>query len=209
MSGRPYGHNKILEQKRLVRRVSKKAYEKYRGDILGLNNERDDQNMEEHPKVKTEKLYSLLKHSKQDSGGIVSLKKDGQTVSTKTDKANTLNVQFQSVFSPKTPISLKSLAQKSLQDLHDSGVDLPFQPSPYPKMPDISISVLGIGKLLLGLNLHKAAGPDKIKPMILHEEVSPILQLIFQKSLDNGKLPDVCKEANASPFKKRGHGRPL
>ena len=84
-----------------------------------------------------------------------------QAVSTETDKANTLNAQFQSVFSPKAPVNLKSLAQKSLQDLHDSGVDLPFQPSPYPKMPDISISAEGIDKLLLGLNPHKAAGPDK------------------------------------------------
>ena len=153
---------------------------------------------ENPPKVKTKKLYSLLKPSKQDSGGIASLKKDGQTVSTETDKANTLNVQFLSVFSPKTPVSLKSLAQKSLQDLHDSDVDLPFQPSPYPQMPDISISAEGIVKLLLGLNPHKAAGPDKLKPIILHtvhEELSPILQLIFQKSLDNGKLPDVWKEA--------------
>ena len=115
-----------------------------------FNNERDDQNMGEPPKVKTKKLYSFLKHSKQDSGGIASLKKDGQTVSTETDKANTLNIHFQSVFRPKTPVSLKSLAQKSLQDLHDSGVDIPFQPSPYPKMPDIRISAEVTDKLLLG-----------------------------------------------------------
>ena len=62
--------------------------------------------MGESPKIKTKKLYSLLKNSKQDSGGIASLKKDGQTVSTETDKTNTLNVQYQSVFSPKTPVSL-------------------------------------------------------------------------------------------------------
>ena len=206
-SGRPYDHNKFLEQKHLARRVSERAYEKYLGDIQGLNNKRDDQNMGEPPKVKTKKLCSLLKHSKQDSDGIASLKKDGQTVSTEMDKADTLNVQFQSVFSPKTQVSLKSLAQKSLQDLHDPGVDLPFQPSPYPKMPDISISAEGIDKLLQGLNPHKAAGPDKLKPIILqtlHEELSPILQLIFQKSLDNGKLPDVLKEANVSPIFKKG-----
>ena len=147
--------------------------------------------MGEPPKVKTKKLYSLLKHSKQDFGGTASLKKDGQTVSTETDKANTLNVQFQSVISPKTPVhvSLKFLAQKSLQDLHDSSVDLPFQPSPYSKMPDISISAVGIDKLLLGLNPHKAAAPKKLKPIILqilHKELYPILQLIFQNSLDNG-----------------------
>ena len=124
------------------------------------------------------------------------------------DKANTQNVQFQSVFSPKTPVSLKSLAQKSLQDLHDSGVDLPFQPSPYPKMPDISISAEGTDKLLLGLNKHKAVGQDKLKPIILqtlHEELSPILQLKCKKSLDNIKLPDVWKEANVSIFKQEGH----
>ena len=84
-------------------------------------------------KVKAKKLYPLLKHSKQDSGGIASLKKDEQTVSTETDKANTLNVQCRSVFSPKTPVSLNSLAQKSLQGLHYSGVGLPCQHSPTPK----------------------------------------------------------------------------
>ena len=133
--------------------------------------------------------------------------KNGQTVSTETDEANILNVQFQSVFSPKPPVSLKSLAQKSLQNLHDSSVDLPFQPSPYPKMPDISVSAEGIDKLLLGLNPHKAAGPDKLKPIILqtlHEELSPILQLIFQKSLDNGKSRMYGKRQMCPPFSRKG-----
>ena len=111
------------------------------------------------------------------------------------------------MFSPKTPISLKSLAQKSLQDLHDSGASPSFQPSPYPKMPDISIAAEGIDKLLVGLNPHKAAGPDKFKPIVLqtlHNELAPILQLIFQRSLDTGKLPDIWKEANVSPIFKKG-----
>ena len=165
--------------------------------------------MGESPKIKTKKLYSLLKNSKQDSGGIASLKKDGQTVSTETDKTNTLNVQYQSVFSPKTPVSLKFLAQKSLKDLHDSGVDLPFQPSPYPKMPDISISAAGIDKLLLGLNPHKAAGPDKSKPIILQtlrEELSPILQLIFKNRwiMENSRMNGKTQNFMCPPFSKKG-----
>ena len=40
---------------------------------------------------KQKKLYSLHKHSKQDSNGIGPLKRDGQTASSETDKANTLN----------------------------------------------------------------------------------------------------------------------
>ena len=99
-------------------------------DILGINNEIPDQDVGEPPKVKTKKLYSLLKHSKQDSNGIAPLKKDGQILLTEVGKANALNDQFQSVFSPKTPISLKSLAQKSLQDLHDSVPTYRSSPAP-------------------------------------------------------------------------------
>ena len=58
-SGRLYDNNKFLEHKHLVRRVSERAYEKYLGDILGLNNDRDDQNMGEPPKVKT-KNFTLF-----------------------------------------------------------------------------------------------------------------------------------------------------
>ena len=128
---------------------------------------------------------------------------DTESASSETDKADTLNNQFQSVFSPKSPVSLTSLVKKSLQDLPDSGVILPFQPSPYPKMPDISISAEGIDKLLKGLNPHKAAGPDKLKPIVLqtlHNELSLILQLIFLRSFDTGKLPNIWKEANVSPI---------
>ena len=78
-SGRPYDQSKFLNYKQLVRRVSEKAYEKYLGDILGINNEIPDQDVVEAPKVKTKKLYSLLKHSKHDSNGIAPFKKDGQT----------------------------------------------------------------------------------------------------------------------------------
>ena len=152
--------------------------------------------------IKNGQLYSLLKHSKQDSSGIAPLRKDSQTLLTETAKANALNDQFQSVFSPKTYISLKSLAQKSLQDLHDSDANPLLQPSPHPKMPDISITE-GIDKLLVSLNPHKAAGSDKFKPIVLQtlqKELAPILQLIFQRSLDTVKLPDIWKEANVSPI---------
>ena len=61
----------------------------------------------------------------------------------------------------------------------------------------------GIEKLLKGLNPHKASGPDKFKPSVLqtlHKELAPILQLIYQRSLDAGKLPTIWKEANVSPI---------
>ena len=83
-----------------------------------------------------------------------------------------------------------------------TGFNPPFQPSTYPKMSDISITAEGIDKLLVGLNPHKAVGPDRFKPIViqtLHKELAPFLQLIFQRSLDTGKLPDIWKEAYVSP----------
>ena len=74
-------------------------------------------------------------------------------------------------------------------------------------MPDISISAGGIDKLPVWLNPHKAAGPDKFKPIVLqtlHKELAPILQLIFKRSIDTGKMPDIWKEANVSPIYKKG-----
>ena len=61
-SSRPCEQSNFLNYKHLVRRVSEKAYEKYFGDILGINNEIPDQDVGEPPKVKTKKLYSVLKH---------------------------------------------------------------------------------------------------------------------------------------------------
>ena len=136
------------------------------------------------------------------------------TLFTETGKANALNDQFQPVFSPNIHISLKSLAQKkSLQGLHASRANLPFQPSPHPKMPHISIAAEGIDKLLVCLKPHKATGPNKFKLLVLqtfHKELAPILQLIFQRSIDTGKIPDICKEANVSPiYRKRQKIRPI
>ena len=219
-SGRPDDQKKFLDHKLLFLRIIDRAYEKYLKDILGLNDEEHD--LEAPPKVKTKKLYSLLKHSKQDTSGIAVLKANAKTYTADTDKANALNAQFHSVYSPKSLISLKQLAQKTLQDLqdsvkppppsiptshHDPGMTPSFKPSPHPKIPDIQVYSNGIEKLLKGLNPHKAAGPDQLKPIVLqtlHKELAPILKLIFQKSLDTGRLPSIWKKANVSPIFKKG-----
>ena len=74
-------------------------------------------------------------------------------------------------------------------------------------MPDIQVSSNGIEKLLKGLYPHKAAGPDQLKPIVLqtlHKELAPILKLIFQKSLNTGRLHSIWKKANVSPIFKKG-----
>ena len=84
-----------------------------------------------------------------------------------------------------------------LQDLVDKGQ---VNPESVPQntlnsnriMPDIDISINGILKLLNNLKPGKAAGPDSIRPILLKEfrvELAPIIKVIFERSLQRGKLP--------------------
>ena len=74
-------------------------------------------------------------------------------------------------------------------------------------MPNISISFAVIHKLLSNLNTTKAAGPDAIKPVVLktlNDQIAPILQVIFQQSLNSGQIPSDGKEANVTPLVQKG-----
>jgi hypothetical protein len=74
-------------------------------------------------------------------------------------------------------------------------------------MPNIQVNSNGIKKLLNGLNIHKATGPDAISTRFLHdyaEELAPIMTFIFQLSLDTGNIPDDWREANMVALFKKG-----
>ena len=69
------------------------------------------------------------------------------------------------------------------------------------------MSAEGVQKLLDGLNIHKASGPDGIPSRLLKElskELAPVFALFFQASIDQGVLPDEWKEANVVPIFKKG-----
>ena len=80
-------------------------------------------------------------------------------------------------------------------------------PLDLPQMPDITIFVEGLEKLLVNLNPNKATGPDGVSSRLLNEfahEIAPVLTLIYQSSIDTGILPLDWKEANISPIYKTG-----
>ena len=73
----------------------------------------------------------------------------------------------------------------------------------FPIMQDIVISTAGVTKLLFGLNVFKAAGPDAIRRIVLKQfsqEISPVVALIFQISLDSGTVPTEWKKAQVCPL---------
>ena len=135
-------------------------------------------------------FWSYIKSLKQDYSGVSSHKHNGKLVTDSIGKAEVLNTQFQSVFT------------------QDPDGDPPSKgPSPHPQMPSFQIGVAGITKLIKGLNIHKAAGPDLINGRLLKEccdACAPILQLIFQRSLESGTIPNDWRNANVTPLFKKG-----
>jgi hypothetical protein len=74
-------------------------------------------------------------------------------------------------------------------------------------MQNIHVTENGVFKLLKGLNPHKAAGPDTIKPRLLKEcakELAPIFTILFNKSLQTGLVPAEWNQANVTPVFKKG-----
>ena len=74
-------------------------------------------------------------------------------------------------------------------------------------MSEIIIDLKGVLKLFSNLNPDKAPGTDGIKPIVLkelREELAPIIQLLFQKSIFTGKIPTDWTKANVSPVFKKG-----
>ena len=191
-----------LRQK--IKKKIKQSYNGYLNDLLGLS---DDSGI-----CDKKKLFSFLKNSRRDQEGIPPLKENDTLYTDTPAKAYLCNRQFQSVFTKKSPLSLSRLAQMKVQDLVDEG-SLPSESvqdsnlNSVPIMPDIEISLNGLLKLLKNLKPGKAAGPNKLKPLLLKElrdEIAPIIKVIFEKSLQTGKLPSEWVTANVMPVFKKG-----
>ena len=71
----------------------------------------------------------------------------------------------------------------------------------------ITVDMKGIAKLLDGLNIHKAPGPDGLNARVLNKcsnEIFPILALIFNDSLARGDVPNEWRQANVSTVFRKG-----
>jgi hypothetical protein len=66
-------------------------------------------------------------------------------------------------------------------------------------MKDIRITEGGVLKLLQGLNISKARGPDEIRPNIL-KELTNELTPFFQQTMDKCTLPEDWTTANICPL---------
>jgi hypothetical protein len=123
------------------------------------------------------KFWTYIKHKRKDLVGISALKMDGKLYCDPVTKSNILNCQFKSAFSEKTSYTTEEFLNSNCMN---------STTTQHPNMKSFDITCNGITKLLKQLNPYKAPGPDNISPRILKElatDISPLLQLIFQKSL--------------------------
>ena len=184
------------EQKELRRqkqRMVRRSYWDYVNRTLTKDNESSDETKARPNK----KFYSFIKHQRSSNCGVAPLKVEGQLVTDPTAKAETLNRQFQSVFSEGRHYTDEEFSAKCKMTGNP----------PDNILSDIEVKEEGIKKLLAKLNPHKAVGPDKISPRILRdlaEEIAPILTIIYQSSLNTGHVPSDWRNANVAPIFKKG-----
>ena len=166
--------------KSACQRSIREAHDTYVHDIIG-------QSAKDSPK----KFWSYIKGKKQESSGVSPLRNSDGVIHSEADvKANILNKQFVSVFT-----------KEDTANIPDKG------PSPYSSMMNITIRSKGVEKLLSNLQPDKATGPDMIPARLLKQlsaEIAPALALVFQSSLDCGRVPRDWTMAHVVPLFKKG-----
>ena len=137
-------------------------------------------------------FYSYAK-SKSTSRSTIPDLSSNQTSDHQSDleKANLFVDYFTSVFTRESTDNTPQLDHRNVEH----------------NLADIDISPEVVLEKLLKLNTSKSPGPDSIHPRILKElshEITIPLQIIFKKSLEEGKLPKIWKTAEVIPLHKKG-----
>ena len=178
-SGTEEHWQKYRTLRKAVQTQTRKAHWDYLNGLLDPAEDRQSKN-----------LWRYLKSQRQEASDVGTLKVEGKVADTPASKAEALNVQFSSVFT------------------HEDHRNRPvFKNSPFPSMPEITVTTAGVKKLLERLKPRKATGPDNIPACFLQSaasELAGMLTFIFQQSLDSGDTPKDWREANVVPIFKKG-----
>ena len=139
-------------------------------------------------------IWKYIKSQKNDNIGVSPLKSQGKLHSETKDKAEILINQFSSAFTKHAPAD-------------NQAPDIPEKDRVTESLDSIKIDTKGVENLLKKIQSHKAQGPDNIPNQVLNtcaESLAPVITIIFQKSLDSGKLPKDWTDANIAPVFKKG-----
>ena len=146
----------------------------------------------ENPKT----FWKYVNSKTKNKGKIAVLEDaDKNEISDDFEKAEILNNHFASVFTNED--------KESFPEFKVEKDDLII-------MEELKLLECDIKKKLLNLDPGKSSGPDKINGRILKElahEISPVLEILFNKSIIEGSLPYQWKEAHVIALFKKGSKR--
>jgi hypothetical protein len=197
----------LKKQTRILHAKFKKTrlqpdYEKYREARTNLNREKRErettflsENLDTMLKESQKRFWSYVKFkTKGQHSAVPTLKsKSGELYSDPVEKANLLNNHFQTVFTPHQDDTLPNFSSRTDATL---------------SLTDITLTKVGIVNLIKKLNPHKSPGPDQISPkllLLIPEEISDYLILIFNKCTQLHDIPKPWKSANITPVFKKGN----
>ena len=170
--------NMFKERRNSIKNLVNRKYKEY---LRGIS-----ESLSREPK----KFWGFFKRLSKTKGGIPDLIKEGKVYDTTKEKAQLLNNVFAKAF---------------------SGANVQVPDTVYPReLPELSTIVLGTDEVrneLKTLNPSKAQGPDGLPTRILSEyrnELSDPINMMFNLSLSEGKLPADWKCANVAPIYKKG-----
>ena len=176
----PENHEKYTSFRSTCQQKQRQAYKACRESIF---------NPEDHDSSKS-MFWHFIKRKRKDTSSVAPMGKDGVLLSDPQGKANILNKQYSSIFTPEkeetTPTS---------------------PPARGSVMPHIIVNPDGVKNLLASLKPNKAAGPDQISPRVLKELANELyrpLSVFFQNSIDSGTVPEQWKQAIVTPIFKKG-----
>ena len=99
------------------------------------------------------------------------------------------------------PLNTSVFTKDDSSDLPDMGV------SSHPELPNLTIHQDGIKQLMKDLNPSKASSPDDIPARLLKDHfdiLSAPLCMIYQASVEQGRIPNDWRKAMVSPIFKKG-----
>lgn len=172
-------------------------------DILkSHNDERMHEELRAVNRIKSDSNY-FFKYAKKFSNsrpGIGPLmNNDGDLVNNKSDMCDMLLNQFNSVFS-------KPMHEYKINDI-DVFFTNPQSTNGQPSLTNIIFTEDLVKEAIKSMRLNSAPGPDGLNCHILKNcsaEISASLVILFTKSMSEGIVPDVCKQAVVVPVFKGG-----
>ena len=184
---RQSGRRELFERFQEINQESKEVIRRDKEDFEN----KMARKIKEDPKT----FFAYVRGSQRTRAVVGYLKReDGSLTSTDGETAELLNQQFSSVFTREDVTTIPEPEEI-------------FSGSAEDRLSQILVTEEGVESKLAALKPGKAPGPDLVHPRILKEfsrELAPGLQRLYQKSLDEGIVPQDWRTANVVPLHKGG-----